>query len=49
VFWVNVLKRAKWGNVCKTDNRAKFVVRSVAMFVGNAIYFDVLYRFVGNL
>jgi len=39
----------KWGIVCKTDKTTQLLVRGDAMFVGNAIYFVVLYRFIGNL
>jgi len=39
----------KWGIVCKTDKRAQLLVRGVVLLVGNAIYFVVLYRFIGNL
>ena len=37
------------GVVSKTDKSAQLLVRGVAMFVSNAIYFVVLYRFIGNL
>lgn len=39
----------KWGIDSKTDKRAQLRVRGVAMFGGNAIYFVVLYHFIGNL
>jgi len=39
----------KWGIISKTDKRTQLLVRGVAVFVGNAIYFAVLYRFIGNL
>jgi hypothetical protein len=39
----------KWGSVCKTDKIARLLVRGVALLVGNAMYFVVLHRFIGNL
>jgi hypothetical protein len=39
----------KWGIVCKTGKRVELLVRGVENVFGNAIYFVVLYRFIGNL